>query len=173
MEEADRYKRAHVMEWEHMMPAENFGRQLPCWQEKICSKANKPYRGRACCARMDSTFQKMEAELYNLWPAVGFVNQARSNYRFSPLEGTSGFFGCDFKVDKILRKVEPRDSAKGIVARANLFMSQKYQINISESQQTLFEIWNQQFPPDEWEIHWANEIEKIEGYSNHYIQNWG
>ena len=35
MEEADRYKRAHVMEWEHMMPAENFGRQLPCWQEKI------------------------------------------------------------------------------------------------------------------------------------------
>ena len=33
--------RAKRIEWEHVMPAENFGRHLPCWKEggrKACNK---------------------------------------------------------------------------------------------------------------------------------------
>ena len=169
MQAAGFRKRAHHVEWEHMMPAENFGRQFTCWRERLCQKHGKPYKGRACCEKIDPTFRHAEAELYNLWPAVGLVNQARSNYRFSPLETTIGFYGCDIEIDATLRKVEPPDRAKGIVARANLFMSDKYQVQLSEAQRKLFEIWNTQFPPNAWEKNWASKIASIEGYSNPYI----
>lgn len=171
MQSASDIKRAHKIEWEHMMPAENFGRYLKCWQEKICSFKNKPAKGRKCCEKIDPLFNQMEGELYNLWPAVGLVNQVRSNYRYSTVDSDEKLYGCDFKVDETLRKAEPADRAKGIVARANLFMAEKYSISLSPSQQKLFEAWNQQFPPSAWEKRWATRVAEIEGYQNHFITN--
>jgi len=114
--------------------------------------------------------RQAEGELYNLWPAVGLINQLRSNYRYAALSNRQLTFGCDFKADKFLRKTEPTDRAKGIVARANLFMSDKYHINLSKSQRQLFEAWNKQFPANAWEKEWSQRIAMIEGYDNPYIQ---
>lgn len=173
MQAAQNHARAHRLEWEHMMPAENFGRQLPCWREKVCSYENgQAYKGRKCCVQFSEVFRKMEAELYNLWPAVGLVNQARSNYRFSDFGAASSialFYGCPILIDRQLKQVEPRDEAKGIVARANLFMAYQYNIRLSGSQKALFEAWNKQFPPEEWEKKWATEVALIEGYNNSFI----
>lgn len=170
MQSAKPIKRARKLEWEHMMPAENFGRQLACWQEPICTdKTGKPYRGRTCCQRVSSEFREMEAELYNLWPSVGLINQARSDYRYAVLPWQPTFYGCDFRVDKSSRKVEPSNHAKGIVARANLFMAKKYKIQLSDAQKKLFEAWNKQFPPTNWELTWAYRVEEVEGYRNTYI----
>lgn len=173
MDSASSIKRAHQLEWEHMMPAENFGRQLACWRENICVKNGRYYKGRKCCERTSEEFRRMEAELYNIWPIVGLVNQARSNYRFNDFGGIIGnFYGCPILIDKQLRMVEPKSDVKGIVARANLFMAQKYGIKISASQNALFNAWNRKYPPSEWEKRWAVEITKIEGYSNGYISKY-
>ena len=169
MQSAAPIKRAHRVEWEHMMPAENFGRQFVCWREPVCSHHGKPFKGRKCCEKSDPKFRQVEAELYNLWPAVGLVNQARSNYRYAVLDTISDFYGCDFKVDRYLRKVEPADRAKGIVARANLFMADKYNIELSASQRQLFIAWSKQFPPSTREKNWAAHVAEIEGYPNPYI----
>lgn len=170
MKEASKFKRAHRVEWEHMMPAENFGRKFQCWREKLCrKKSGKTYRGRKCCQRIDSQFRQAEGELYNLWPSVGLVNQARSNYRFSPLPTKSGFFGCNIEIDKNHRKADPNTASRGIVARANLFMADKYNVRLSDSQRKLFNAWNKQYPPSSWEKKWAASVAKIEGYKNPYI----
>jgi len=170
MSQAEPIKRAHRIEWEHMMPAENFGRHFPCWREKLCTdKRGRAYRGRKCCEKISPEFRKAEAELFNLWPAVGVINQMRSNYRYSPLEGSHNTYGCNFISDKKLRKAEPADISKGVVARANLFMSDKYQINLSKSQRKIYEAWHQQFPPNAWEQAWAMAVAAIEGYENPYI----
>lgn len=167
---AKRFKRAQRIEWEHMMPAENFGRHFKCWREKLCrTKSGKAYRGRKCCERIDPAFRQAEAELYNLWPAVGLVNQARSNYRFSPLPSKKGFFGCAIEMDTKLRKVDPPARSKGIVARANLFMADKYKVRLSDSQRKLFNAWNKQYPPNAWEKKWAASVAKIEGYKNPFV----
>ena len=172
MEPAKNLKRADRVEIEHMMPVENLGRHFKCWQARLCKNSKgKVYRGRRCCRRISPEFRAAEAELYNLWPVVGLMNQIRSNHRYSPTEGFTNTYGCIFKVDRGLRKVEPNDSAKGIVARANLFMSEKYNISLSQSQRHLFEVWSKQFPPSEWEKEWAHKIELIEGYENPYIKN--
>ncbi|WP_419421517.1 endonuclease (plasmid) [Legionella sp. D16C41] len=170
MQSATQFKRAHRIEAEHMMPAENFGNHFACWREPLCTKNNgKTYKGRKCCEKIDNQFKQAEAELYNLWPAVGLVNQARSNYRYSMLENHTLFYGCPVTIDKASRRVEPADYAKGIVARANLFMSDKYHINLSQAQRNLFMAWNKQFPLTAQEKWWAETVAKIEGYTNPYI----
>lgn len=169
MQSAAHIPRAHRMEWEHMMPAENFGRHFPCWRNAICHKNGRYFRGRKCCEKIDPAFQKTEAELYNLWPSVGLINAMRSNFRYAVLPYHTPTYGCAFTVNKRMRKVEPADHAKGIVARANLFMSDHYHIRLSPSQRQLFNAWNRQFPPSQWEKTWANRVFQMEGYQNPYI----
>ena len=170
MQQASHIKRAHRLEWGHMMPAENFGRHFQCWREKICKdRKGRAYKGRKCCEKIDANFKKVEAELYNLWPAVGVINQKRSNYRYSPMPGTHDTYGCNFLADRKLRKAEPADEVKGIVARANLFMSDKYKVRLSKSQKALFEAWDKLFPPSQWEKEWARKVANQQGYENPYI----
>ena len=91
---ASHIKRAHQIEWEHMMPAENFGKHFTCWREKLCvNKKGRAYRGRKCCKKINPEFRKAEGELYNLWPAVGLINQLRSNYRYAALNNRQLTFG--------------------------------------------------------------------------------
>ena len=109
MQSASHIKRARRVEIEHMMPAENFGRQFKCWREKLCvdTHSGRTYKGRKCCQKISAEFRQAEAELYNLWPAVGLVNQARSNFRYSPLPQKNGFYGCAMEIDKSGRKASP------------------------------------------------------------------
>jgi deoxyribonuclease-1 len=170
MEEAQAIKRAHRVEWEHIMPAQNFGQHFKCWQEKLCQTKGKSYKGKACCTRIDANFRAAEAELYNLWPAEGLINQARSNFRYATLHGVLNYYGCPFALDKVKRRVEPEDRIKGLVARANLFMSDKYGIRLSSSQRKLFLEWDRRFPPSSVEMRWSEKVFKVEGYYNPYIR---
>lgn len=153
-----------------MMPAEQFGKHFKCWREALCVKNGKPYKGRACCEKIDPLFPQMEAELYNLWPSVGLVNQARSHYRFSALGNKTQFFGCGITIDKQAHRVEPPDYAKGIIGRANLFLAERYNIALSDSQSKLFKALSTHFPPTAWELEWSKQVASIEGYDNPYIQ---
>ncbi len=69
-------KRSSRIEWEHVMPAHQFGHQLQCWQDG----------GRKGC-RKDQEFKAMEGDMHNLVPAVGEVNGDRSNYQYAIIEG--------------------------------------------------------------------------------------
>ncbi len=110
-----------------------------------------------------------EAELYNLWPAEGIINLVRSNYHYSKTDKNLNYYGCRFSVDKENHLVEPDDSVKGLVARANLFMKKKYHIKLSSQQHKLFTEWNKKFPPMDWEKVWARKVAEIEGYDNPFI----
>ena len=174
MHQAMGQPRASRIEWEHIMPAQHFGKQFACWREKICTnnRTGAKYRGRKCCEHISSEFRHIESELYNLWPSVGSVNQARSNFHYHTLHNKRGFYGCDIAVDKGNNWVEPSELTKGIVARATLFMIQKYQIKIDESEQALLMAWNQTHPPTDWEIDWASQVADIEGYDNPFITEY-
>ena len=149
--------------------ADTLGHQLSCWQTTICEHHGKHYKGRKCCEKLDYHFRQMESELYNLWPAVGLVNIARSNYLYAEVDSTDKFYGCDFKINKSSKEVEPANKVKGIVARATLFMSDKYHIPLVENKRQLYLSWNKAFRPSIWEKEWALKVAKIEGYSNPYI----
>ena len=57
----------------------------------------------------------MEADMYNLFPAIGEVNGLRSNYSMTIIKGEFREFGkCDVEIKK---KIELRDEVRGDIAR--------------------------------------------------------
>lgn len=144
-------ERANRIEWEHIMPAENFGRHLSCWKDG----------GRKACSK-DPIFNKMEADMHNLVPAIGELNADRSNFRYGADKPKVGMYGeCKFEVDFDANRAYVRDEIKGDIARAYLYMSKTYNINLSDQERKLMEAWDKQDPIDEWEIEKNKRIENI------------
>ena len=165
-------RRAARLEWEHIMPVSLWGKDLDCWKKTVCCKEKKEcYKGRSCCRTKDPHFAAMEADLHNIVPEIGELNQLRSNYRFGVLpEVKEGRFGrCEIKIDADLRRVEPRDEVKGTVARAYLYMADQYGITLSNSQRKLYTSWDKLYPPTSWEISWDEKVAKIQGNHNRFI----
>lgn len=154
-------KRASRIEWEHIVPAWQFGHQRQCWQKG----------GRKNCARNDQGFRKMEADLHNLTPAVGEVNGDRSNYNFSQWNGINGatYGRCEMQVNFKQRSVMPPDRAKGSIARTYLYMSKQYGFRLSPQQSKLMQAWNKQFKASAWECERDNRIAAIQGNHNPFV----
>lgn len=162
-------KRATKIEWEHAVPAENFGRAFPEWRDghpECVNRNGKPFKGRRCAEKVNMEYRHMQADMYNLFPAIGTVNAVRSNKQYSALPGSESAFGsCPAKVDG--NRFEPPDRAKGQVARAALYMADSYpKYRLSRQQQQLFEAWDKMFPVDQWECTRAKRIEKLQGNAN-------
>lgn len=164
--------RASKMEWEHAVPAENFGRAFSAWREghPSCIKNGQPFKGRRCAEKVSATFRKMESDMYNLFPSIGAVNAARKNRQYAELPNTPPSFGsCEVKIDG--NHFEPPAYAKGQVARASLYMDQRYdEFRLSHQQIKLFSAWNKKYPPDSQECERAKKIAKIQGNENSIVQ---
>ncbi|WP_286086993.1 MULTISPECIES: endonuclease [unclassified Halomonas] len=154
--------RANRIEWEHVMPAYDFGRQRQCWQEG----------GRDNCRRTDLVFRMMEADLHNLVPAIGEVNGDRSNMRFAMVNSPVHEYGaCDIAVSFDERAFQPPPHRRGDIARTYWYMRDTYGIEISRQQQQLFTAWANQDPVDDWEIERNRRIAAIQGNGNTYVSN--
>ena len=79
------------------------------------------------------------------------------------------FLKCDVEIKS--RKVEPKESIRGEIARTYMYMDSVYSGRgiISKKNRKLFESWNQSDPVDEWECERAKRIEKIQGNRNEVV----
>ncbi len=124
--------RAKRIEWEHIVPAWEFGHQLQCWQNG----------GRKNCRKNSKKFKQMEADINNLAPAIGEINGDRSNYRFGMLADTPKRYGaCDVKIDFKQRVIQPPIKARKRVAEAYFYMQSTYGLKISNKQLKLLNAW--------------------------------
>ena len=159
--------RANRIEAEHIVPTYVFGHTLSCW-------ANAPKgQGRAQCELISPLFDRMESDLHNLYPTIGEVNGDRSNYAFtnSINSGSETFsYGrCEMKISPKLGEAVPPDRAKGIIARAYLYMSQRYNLALTVAEEKLFNAWNDRFRPDKNECRRNELIELVQGNDNPFI----
>jgi deoxyribonuclease-1 len=167
--------RAKRLEWEHVVPAEAFGQSFSEWREGHSScvdSKGKAFKGRNCARKMATFFRHMEADLYNLQPAIGEVNWLRSNYSMEMIPGEKREFGaCDVEIEN--RKIEPRPEIRGDIARTYMYMEWAYPGHgvLSRSNQKLFAAWDKEDPVDDWERERARRIEAIQGNRNPFI--WG
>lgn len=153
-------KRASRIEWEHVVPAWQFGHQLQCWQDG----------GRKNCGK-NPQFRRMEADLHNLTPAIGEVNGDRSNFSFRPWNGDLGahYGQCDMKVDFKSRRADPPPASRGAIARIYLYMSDQYPFRLSRQQRQLMEAWDRQYPASQWECERDRRIAAIQNNHNPYV----
>lgn len=153
-------QRAQRIEWEHVVPAWQFGHQLQCWQDGGRKNCNK-----------DATYRQIETDLHNLQPAIGEVNGDRNNFMYSQWNGGAGQYGqCSMKVDFKNKQAEPPARARGAIARTYFYMRDRYQLRLSRQQTQLFEVWNRQYPVSQWECQREARIAKVQGNHNPYIQ---
>ncbi|WP_104628945.1 endonuclease [Helicobacter bizzozeronii] len=148
-------QRAWRVDWEHIMPAQNFGRHLACWRKG----------GRKACEK-DPTFAKMEGNMFNLVPTIGEVNGDRNNYRYAQAPKNmryTQYGNCKVYTDFKEKRFYPADYSKGWIARAYLHMSQTYGINLARAERQLMEAWNKMYPPSAWEIERTKIIEREMG----------
>ena len=166
-------KRSKRVEWEHAVPAENFGRTFSEWREgnKACvTSKGKKFKGRRCAEKTNEEYRLMQSDMYNLYPAIGSVNAMRSNYNFTMLPGEKSDFGsCDMKIDN--KKAEPPENARGRIARSYMYMESAYpRYKMSKSQRQLMNAWDKQYPVSAWECTRAQRIEKLQGNTNTIIK---
>lgn len=152
--------RAERIEWEHVVPAWQFGHQLQCWQKG----------GRQKCDE-DPIYRQMEIDLHNLQPAIGEVNGDRSNFMYSQWNGGEGQYGqCAMKIDFKNKLAEPPARARGAIARTYFYMRDRYKLKLSRQQTQLFDAWDRLYPVTNWECQRETRIAAVQGNRNPYVQ---
>lgn len=174
--QTDKYRsRANRVEWEHIVPAENFGRTFTEWREghPDCHELNgQAFKGRKCADAVNREYRYMQADMYNLYPAIGAVNALRSNYNFTQFqEDTPSSFGsCPMKIQD--RKAEPPPAVRGVIARTYLYFEQAYhRFRMSDANRKLMQVWDKQYPVDTWECVRACRIEKLQKNKNNIVRD--
>lgn len=152
--------RAARIEWEHVMPAWEFGHQRQCWQDGGRKNCNK-----------DPHYRRIETDLHNLQPAVGEVNGDRGNFAYSQWNGSEKQYGqCEMKIDFKLKQAEPPARARGAIARTYFYMRDQYHLRISRQQTQLFTAWDKLYPVTPWECERDQRIARVQGNHNPYVQ---
>lgn len=165
--------RARRLEWEHVVPASRFGRTFPAWREgdsRCRCRDGAMFRGRRCAERVSREFRRMQADMHNIFPAIGAVNAARSDRAAAALPDAASSFGsCPVKI--VRQRMEPPDAAKGTVARASLYMAAAYpRLRLSPEQEALFRAWDAAYPPDAWECERERRVRRLQGNGNPFVQ---
>jgi len=166
--------RAKKIEWEHVVPAENFGKAFIEWRDghgQCVDSKGKSFKGRKCAEKMNIEYRYMQADMHNLFPAIGAVNALRSNYNFALLPTAKSDFGaCDMRIEG--SKAQPPEAARGRIARSYLYIDQSYpKYSMSKQQRQLMSAWDTQYPVNVQECQRAKKIAAIQLNDNEVVKS--
>ena len=150
-----KYDRAYNIE--HVMPMAWVKKELKCGTRKQCRERS-------------TRFNQIEMDMHNLYPSDKGANHERLAYAFAEIPGEKWWReDCDLEIDKHKRLAEPREAVRGDIARAALYMEERWGIPIYQRQRSLLLRWHQEDPPDAHE-RWRNDqIEAYQGNRNPWI----
>ncbi len=144
---------------EHVFPMGWVARALGCGSRSRC-RATSP------------RFNRIEADMHNLYPALARINKARGSRAFGRVPGERRAFGtCDFEIDAQKGWVEPRPAVRGNIARAMLYMQSRYGLKLFPRQARLLRQWHREDPPDPEERRRNRIIERLQGERNPFIDH--
>ncbi len=140
------------------------------WMKEAIPKCRR--KNRKECRRLSPRFNLMESDLHNMYPTITTVNSARGSYVFAELEGEYVKQDCPLEMGD--HAVEPPEYAKGKVARAILYMTHEYNIDLDKvTNSPGFEKdllrWHCTYPPTPTEIIRNDKILKLQRTSNPFV----
>lgn len=159
-------ERASRIEWEHIVPAWQFGNQKQCWRDGL----EKYNSGRKGC-KGNEEFEMMEADLHNLVPAIGEVNGDRSNFKATMIaEKIAPQYGqCNMVIDFTNKKAMPPQEIRGDIARIHFYMADRYNLRLSSQDIKIYTAWNNQDPVSKDELELNNKKAIYQGNSNPFV----
>ena len=164
------------VEAEHVVPAVRLCGQTEHWREgapECVDSKDKPYHGRKCAERYHSVCIRALHDLRNLKPAIGEINQDRSDRSFGEISGDPRLYGrCDFETRGNL--AEPAPDIRGDIARIYLFMERAYPelLQLESKEKELYLKWSRLDPVSDRECRWNREITKEQEAPNSVVQEY-
>ena len=169
--------RASRIEWEHAVAAAAFGHSFAEWRDgsdRCIDGKGKRFKGRKC-ARTSAEFARMEGDLHNLFPVVGEVNGLRGDLPMGLADAlhkdraTFHFGSCGSSIEAGV--FMPRREVRGDLARAHKYMAAAYpeHLLIDDAHRAVFDRWDAEDPPDDWERERNKRIAERQGNLNPFI----
>lgn len=116
-----------------------------------------------------------KSDLHHLYPTDSQLNAIRGNHTFGEVERDSQQLKCNSgartgtNTQSRGEVFEPPQVHKGNVARALFYFSVRYDIQIDPNEEAFLKKWDREDPVDEDEVHRNNEIYKVQGNRNPFI----
>ena len=170
--------RAFSIEGEHVVPVSRLATNLMCWGderkdiEACYTGSGSLLSGRACCARVNDDYLYAQNDLVNLVPAIGQVNNQRSDKLFGEVTGEPRDFGmCDVEITDNI--IEPDEPIRGDIARIHFYMVETYGpalgIGIEDFPMDVLRYWDLKDPVSAEEIERNKRICTLQGKGNRYV----
>lgn len=117
-----------------------------------------------------------KSDLHHLFPTDSELNSIRSSFPFGEVVSESKNLKCqDSRIGSVVEGrgsyFEPPDQHKGNVARALFYFATRYQLSIDAIQERYLRDWHQKDPVDQDEQLRNQEIFKLQGNRNPYIDH--
>jgi deoxyribonuclease I len=122
--------------------------------------------------KYDAGIQK--SDLHHLFPTDSKLNSIRGNFKFAVVDKPEKALRCGLSKfgqakDQNGHFFEPPDAHKGNVARALFYFSVRYDIKIDPKEEAFLKAWNKADPADQEERERNEEIFKIQGNRNPFV----
>ena len=141
---------------EHVFPQSWIATAMGCSSVSQCRKNNK-------------RFNYAVADLHNLYPALRNVNSSRGNSLLGEIEGEEWRYkNCDF--ERVKGLTEPREIARGNLARSIMYMSTEYDLPIPEEMVSIVQEWDKLDPVSAHELRRNSVIFKLQNTYNLHIE---
>ncbi len=83
--------------------------------------------------------------------------------------GIHTYGSCGIFIDERHSRIMPPPRSRGTVARAYLYMADRYRLTLPEGEREMFRSWNKSYRPDSWECRRNQLIRERQGNDNPYI----
>lgn len=126
------------------------------------------------CRAQELSFGYLESDLHNMFPTRMGTDHARGDFPFGFIPGDRRDFGqdCNFKVGPAWAYAQPQPEARGEIARAVLYMMREYGLPLPErTSLELLRDWHHGDPPDEQDLRRNDEIERLQGNRNPFVDD--
>jgi deoxyribonuclease I len=129
-------------------------------------------------SKFSSRFSKdlQKSDLHHLYPSNSQANSIRGNHPFDDVTRGENVPNCPssqagrgLSSDRSVQSFEPPDESKGNVARALLYFSVRYKLDLTIAQLEAIERWNRLDPVDQAERERNNKIYEVQGNRNPFI----
>ena len=121
--------------------------------------------------------ETQKSDLHHLFPTDSKANSTRGNFDFAEVTENQNLSNCNASrsgpstIAGGHTYFEPPLTHKGNVARAIFYFSIRYKMPVNEQQEEFLKRWNHLDPVDDAERARNNEIEKLQGNRNPFIDN--
>ena len=157
---------------EHAYAADWMADALACGDRDTCAVASDE--------TIRKRFNNAEADMHNLWPALGNLNSSRGKRPFGEVGDPKRTeqravkvgektFQCDF--ENVGGIVEPRRIVRGNLARSIFYMCQEYGFPVDPKMLIVLKRWNAADPPTQGERRRNDRIEAWQRTRNVFIDD--